>query len=314
MKIILLYDFSKKCTTGNYVRKVLEEEHQIFVFKKLTERDAFLIKPDFILAIDDGRHYILDINYHPKAIWLIDTHLSYFCDEIMAKSFDIIFVAQKNDVLKLSQKFPFVYWLPLAFDPEWHGKKFLEKIYDLAFIGQLGTGTRKRILKEILAKYPNSYIGSADCEKIGEIYSQAKIVINYSAKNDINMRIFEGLGSGSLVLTNRIIDNGFEDLFKEDQNIVTYDNLSTLFSKIDFYLKNEQKREEIAQKGYELAIKFHTYKNRLKFILEKFKELRKEEFKNYSPFEYLLMKIELLIKVFVFRLRNQFIKFFDLNL
>ena len=44
------------------------------------------------------------------------------------------------------------------------------------------------------------------------IYQNSKIVFNYSFKNDVNMRIFEALGSGALLMTNRIVNNGIEDI------------------------------------------------------------------------------------------------------
>jgi len=177
--IVLIFDKNYPCTTGQYVKKELEKlGYSITVILPQEKNKILEIKPDFVLAIDYGTHYILDVDYHPKAIWLIDTHLSLICDETMIKSFDIIFVAQKEDYEKLKKKFRYVYWLPLAGDPEYHGKKNLNKIYDIGFVGGLSMGNRKKFLLKLKREYPNSFIGPEDCKKIGEIYSQSKIVIN----------------------------------------------------------------------------------------------------------------------------------------
>jgi glycosyltransferase involved in cell wall biosynthesis len=292
--IVLIFDKNYPCTTGQYVKKELEKLGYNITVILLQEKNKILeIKPDFVLAIDFGTHFILDIDYHPKAIWLIDTHLSLICDETMVKSFDIIFVAQKEDYEKLKKKFRYVYWLPLAGDPEYHGKKNLNKIYDIGFVGGLGMGNRKKFLLNLKREYPNSFIGPADCKKIGEIYSQSKIIINYSIKNDINMRIFEALMSGSMLITNRIKNNGFNELFEENKDLVVFDSWKDLKEKIDYYLKNEEEREKIALSGYQKAINYHKYEDRVKFILEKIEELKKEKFKNLN---FTKLKIELKIK------------------
>jgi len=276
MKILFINDYQNHCTTGAYVRKELEKSnHQVIPLKHNELNKIKNYNFDVILAVDYGYHYILDLNFHPKAIWLIDTHLSYFCDEVMARSFDLIFVAQKSDAEKLKRKLKNVYWLPLAFDPEWHGKRELSKIYDLAFVGQFGIGKRKKIMELLKKHYPNSYIGPADCQKLGEIYSSAKIGVNYSIKNDINMRIFEILGSGTFLLTNKITNNGFDELFEDGRDLVVYDSIEDLFKKIDYYLKNESEREKIAYGGYLKVKDKHTYQARVKFILEKNRRIKK---------------------------------------
>lgn len=304
MKIILIFNKSLPCTTGQYILKALEKENEVYVFSSKDDfQKIYEIKPDFVLAIDDSSHYILDINYHPKAIWVIDAHTSFICDKVMVKSFDIIFVAQKEYVEKFKKYNKYVYWLPLACDPEWHSKQNLEQIYDVAFIGQLGRGWRKRLLLNLKKDFPNSFISSADCKDISKIYSQAKIVVNYNVNNDINMRVFEALCSGSLLLTNEIKNNGFNELFKDKEHLVVYDgSYKNLKEKIEYYLENEEERERIAKNGSELVLKNHTYKHRTDFVLKKILELKNSKFSDYSKFYYLLLKFCLFIRVIFWKL------------
>jgi glycosyltransferase involved in cell wall biosynthesis len=298
-KVVLVFDKNNPCTTGQYVKKCLEKRgYDIKVLLPEEKNKVFEIKPDFVLAIDYSTHYIFDIDYHPKAIWLIDTHLTLLFDKIMAKSFDIVFVAQKEDFEKFSKEFKYVYWLPLAGDLEYHGKKNFEKVYDIGFVGNIGAGIRKKFLLKIKNKYSNSFIGIAECAKIGEIYSQCKIVFNYSIKNDINMRVFEALLSGSMLITNKIKNNGFEELFEIGKDLVVFENWNDLERKINYYLINEEEREKIALNGYIKAVQFHTYENRVEFMLEKINKLERENFVNVN---YVKLKKELRIKSIIWR-------------
>jgi len=276
LNVVLIFDENQKCTTGLYIYKELKK---MGINVKVTTSDKIKndIKStdDLVLAIDDSNHYILDIEFYPKAIWLIDTHLSFICDKVMAECFDFVFVAQKDAAEKLKNKIPCVYWLPLAGDVEYHGKKNVPIKYDISFIGNLGWGKRRIILSELINRYPNNYIGHAECEKIGEIYSASKIVVNYSIKNDINMRIFEAMCAGSLLITNQI-NNGLDEIFVIGNELITYNNtLEDLIDKINYYLKHESEREKIAKNGFEKVINFHTYYHRVKFILNQIERNKK---------------------------------------
>jgi len=99
--------------------------------------------------------------------------------------------------------------------------------------------------------------------------------------------------SGSMLITNRIKNNGFKELFEENKDLVIFDSWKDLKEKIDYYLKNEEEREKIALSGYQKAINYHKYEDRVKFILEKVEELKKEKFENPN---FAKLKIELKIK------------------
>jgi spore maturation protein CgeB len=98
---------------------------------------------------------------------------------------------------------------------------------------------------------------------MSRIYSASKIGINFSLNNDINMRMFEILSCGAMLLTSQIEDNGFSELFKEGKHLITYKDKEDLKEKIIYYLEHEEEREAIAQAGCKLAVEEHTYKNRL---------------------------------------------------
>ena len=293
MKAALIFDKNQACTTGWYIKKVLDSYGMgTEVFEPKEIETIYNYKPDFIMAVDSGAHYIADIKIHPKILWLIDTHISYICDEVMAKSFDLVFVAQKNDSEKLKRKIKNVYWLPLAADPEFHGKKDSIDEYDIALVGGFGHGRRKVIMEKLKGLYPKSHIGPAECRKIGEIYSKSKIVVNRSIKNDLNMRVFEGLCSGSLVITDEIKENGFEDIFGGRDVLVTYSSFGNLKDKIDYYLLHDEERLKIGNAGREFVLEGHTYKSRVDSIMT---EMQKFKFDGTEP-DFNRLNIELRFK------------------
>ena len=72
------------------------------------------------------------------------------------------------------------------------------------------------------------------------------------------------MGAGSLVITHRIVNNGFEEIFKEGEHLVVFDDIfREMKEKIDYYLKNREEREKIAKKGFEYVKNNHTYRHRL---------------------------------------------------
>lgn len=95
-----------------------------------------------------------------------------------------------------------------------------------------------------------------------QAYQQSMIVVNdYGtvAKGvAVNQRLFEVMGVGSLLLT-READN-LKDMFPKDL-LVTYSDENDCLDKIDYYLKNEAEREEIASRAQEFVLRNFNYKN-----------------------------------------------------
>ena len=103
---------------------------------------------------------------------------------------------------------------------------------------------------------------------MSKIYGQSKIVTNVSINNDINMRYYEAMAAGSLLLTNKIKNSGAEILFEENVDYVSYKNEKDAIKKINYYLNNSEKRKKIARAGQKKVLNYHTYKQRLKNIIK----------------------------------------------
>lgn len=255
-------------TTGFYCRralgKIAEVEH--FLPEEIPEIPAE--RYDLFLNIDDGFQYQLPEHLKPAACWVIDTHMnSPWCLE-KASHFDYVFAAQQDGARDLHNAgISTAQWLPLACDPEIHRPFPSEKQWDFSFVGNLIGQDRCELLETLAAKYPTHFIGQKYFEEMAQIYSASRLIFNRSVKNDINMRVFEALGCGGLLITNNLADNGQLELFDEDKRLVTYTCPEELLDKVDYYLKHESEREKIARHGHELALSQHTYQHRMQSLL-----------------------------------------------
>ncbi len=224
------------------------------------------------LFVDDGLAYPIPRGLTPSIWWAIDTHLTFARCLDRARQADIVFAAQRDGAERLAMAgVRSVTWLPLACDPEIHGRQRArsEKRYDVSFVGNQVGRERVELLRKLGTQFPNSFIGRQRMETMADTYSASRVVFNRSVANDINMRVFEGMASGSLLLTNNLAHNGMEHLFRDGVHLVTYDNSEGLFEQLRFYLKheNESESEEIAATGYREVIRKHTYIHRIERIL-----------------------------------------------
>lgn len=272
MKLALIFNKDRADTIGCYFEHAATELG--IGFDHFWTSDANIPAGyDLYLRIDHG-DYKYDIPAHlkPCAFYAIDTHLvkPYKKIKEQARHYDFVFCAQKTGVKKLKKDIGIeAKWVPIACDPEIHKDLKIERRLDIAFVGTEGKKNFRGELLDLLAqRYPNSYIGRADPRLMSNIYSSAKIGFNYSINNDINMRMFEVLSCGALLVTNRINDNGFEELFSDGKNVISYASPEELCRKINHYLANEEERKKIAAAGHMLAVNSCTYKERLKQMLE----------------------------------------------
>src|SRR3990167_3405801 len=140
------------------------------------------------------------------------------------------------------------------------------KKYDGCFIGNVGDWNRVDFLDRMFKEFPNFFYGKRLFEEAAEIFSLSKIVLNISIKQDINMRVFEALSTGSFLLTDEIPT--LHHLFQDGVHLVTYKTLDEAAEKARYYLEHDEERERIAEAGYQEFIKKHTYEHRLKSVLE----------------------------------------------
>lgn len=224
-------------------------------------------QPDAVLFIEGGTRRVFPSGMEhldcPTAWFGIDTHMHTELHIRTARLFDISFLAQR-EFLPLFAAGE-AYWLPLAADPALYPGEQPERDLDVAYVGSDNRRLhpeRALLLDAIRARYSRVFLGKADSTRIGEIYSRAKVVFNKSARNDVNMRYFEGMASGAALVTDQTSGNGAETLFAPGIDFIEYQDETSLLAAIDRLLANDAEREKIGRQGRQTVLSRHTYRQR----------------------------------------------------
>lgn len=218
---------------------------------------------------------------HPAAYWCSDSHInnglpgdSYPYRLSVAKKADFVFCAQKRAVEEMRRDgIANPIWLPHAFEPLAYPKqeKFT-KNFDVCFIGHVNSRNREEALNRLFSEFPNFDYGQALFEEAAARYGNSKICFNISMADDLIMRVFEVMGSGSFLLTNWVPT--IEEVFEDGKHLVLYRSLDEMVDKAKYYLAHDDEREKIAQAGYEEVMAKHTIQHRADVILAEFMKAR----------------------------------------
>ncbi len=227
-------------------------------------------RPDLYLWVESvGGHYPLHLEAVtcPKACYLIDSHLHLDAHLDWARQFDVVFIAQREYLDDFRRHGSRVHWLPLGCDPEVHCQTGDTKSHAVGFVGGVQSGSRReRLLSELSSQIP-VYYERCFWDDMARLFSQSKIVFNEAVRNDLNMRVFEVLSTGSLLLTDMARKSGQDELFVDGEDYAVYRD-SNICDVARFYLDNEELREQIAARGQRLAHNAHTYAHRMADLLE----------------------------------------------
>ncbi len=225
--------------------------------------------PDLYLWIESVGGYSplnLDTLPCPKACFLIDCHLKLAPRIEWAKKFDIVFIAQKEyleDFRKLGMQ---VHWLPLGCDPDIHRHYDMPKNYPISFDGSIPEDSRREKLLTYLASHIPVNYDRCFWEDRARLFSESKIIFNSSAQNDLNMRTFEVMSAGSMVMSDLGRNSGQDILFVNGEDYALY-NDQNMVDVAKFYLENEELRERIAARGQQLVHNAHTIGHRVDDLL-----------------------------------------------
>ncbi|MBK9272871.1 MAG: glycosyltransferase family 1 protein [Saprospiraceae bacterium] len=156
-------------------------------------------------------------------------------------------------------------WLPYGYFRGIHKPLKLKQKYDVVFCG-LQYDHRVEALKSMEASGFKVYnaLGSVYDEYV-RLYNQGAIAFNWSSKNDLPARFWEGLAMKKLVLTNYVPDLDVLSM-KNGVHYVTFNGIEDALEKVKFYIENEKTRRVIAEAGYK-AVQPHHYHNRAKKLI-----------------------------------------------
>jgi len=234
-------------TQDNRFNVLYATEHELEVLKRLKEETG---KPDFV-----------HIHYDQQAV--DQTHSKYKTIGIDAKS--LIMCADVQEYLKsdydeaLSCDIGFVggYWpyKGIIIDNYLTPLCYPVGNYNIKIFGnQPWTGV-------------NQYCGYIQDNKVKDLFRSAKICPNLSEPHAINERCFKILCAGGFCISDNI--TSIRNIFN-DNGVVFAESPEDFASKIDYYLKNEDERVAISQKGKDFILNNHTNFHRVSDILQHF--------------------------------------------
>ena len=202
----------------------------------------------------------------PKACYLIDSHLNLSTHLAWGKNFDMVFIAQREYLEAFRQHGIRAFWLPLGCDPEIHRKTGPEKEFEIGFVGGVQQGSRRqRLLATLGAHLPIRY-ERCFWDDMARLFSKSKIVFNEAVRNDLNMRVFEVMSTGTMLLTDLARNSGQDTLFVDGEDCAVYRD-DEVVDVARFYLENQALRDQIALRGQRLVHNAHTYGHRVEDLL-----------------------------------------------
>ena len=101
------------------------------------------------------------------------------------------------------------------------------------------------------------------------VFNQSKINLNITRRgihSAIPLRGMDIMGSGGFLLTNFQAD--FLEHFVPGEDFVYYDSKEDLLRKVDYYLGHDAERQAIAKNGHDKIVAAHTYRHRVREMLD----------------------------------------------
>ena len=257
------------------------------------KRIAKAFEPDLVLSIKGEIVKPKTINWIKEelgaitALWFPDDPRFFnSLVKYIAPSYDYVFTASERAIGMYKEiGCEKVEFLPFACEPTIHKNLNIKnKIIDVIFVGTY-TRRRSKLIKalekaginvEVYGPYWKYFMRNNNIHegvygsKMVEMFNSAKIVLNIHVESDlpfkVNMRTFEAAGCGSFQLTDYAY--GIEKLFKINEEIVTYNDVTELIRLVNYYLNAEDERKNISKRAQERAYRDHTYDKRVKKLLE----------------------------------------------
>lgn len=276
----------------NKLPKFIREPIRNNEFRKVDRRIARTseqFKPDLILvskgknisnAVLDGlKNKTIVINWYPETMdhWErianIAPHYSHFF------SFDPVVVSELQ-----KQGYRNAFYLPFCTDIQKDAAYPIKNYkYNISFIGSFDPSRyqeREKILSQVkesglhiwgnkawrntnLRDYYHSY---ATKEEVHQIHRDSKIVVGMHVfgigGTGVNVRPFDVTGDGGFLLNHGERKDIF-NLFEDGKEFVSFEGQADIREKVQYYLANNEEREQIARAGFERTRQHHTYTDRI---------------------------------------------------
>ena len=288
MRIAVIASLTPNTTITHTLRAMRRQGHQLLVVSDVAHDLADVVcsptpdvavlcaqrnfVPDWLLFAEGGTMQLFPTGLErlpvPTAWYAIDTHMDYAKHVRISRCFDVTFVVHKQFVDDLkADGIVNAHWLTVAFPADLQPETVPERNIDLAFVGSVNPQVhpdRARTLDALARIVPQSAFGMAPAEEMIARYMQARMVYNKSVRNDINMRYFEAMGAGAVLLTNPLTDDtGVNDLFRPGEHYLTYESDDHLQALVRELLAQPDRVTAMGNAARQLILDHHTYDHRV---------------------------------------------------
>lgn len=230
----------------------------------LQDANSGVFVPDVIMHFDFGlfKSKLLNKNNFPQAKWIYESGddpqcFSYNYTKVVNGNFDLILSPDYRTTKEYLRQGYKAVWSPHFADLKYIGTD-IQPIVD---------SITSRHFSEDFFKSLKSKLGDrfkARDKFIKEqnhlpFLKQGKIIVQHSKYKEITRRLFEGMLCNRLVITDRIDpETNINSIFKENEDIVYYDNVDDCVEKIKYYADNDAERNRIAFNGFNKVLNKHT--------------------------------------------------------
>lgn len=217
--------------------------------------------PDLWLEVDAGWHFKTKPKAKVVAHVQTDPHVLKDAYNSHKSLTDIEFCMQTPYMVSGEE------WLPYAYDPTVFYPEEAEKEHNGCLIGLLYSH-RADLIRKLRSSGFNIYYS------IGEIfdenrsrYNKSDIALSWSSLLDLPARVFEGMGMGLPVLTNRLPD--LDTMFTEGEHYLGFTDAEQAVRQFVLLMSDDDMRFEIGNNALQEVKEKHTWDIRAEQILRK---------------------------------------------
>ncbi len=159
-----------------------------------------------------------------------------------------------------------VYWTHFADTRIFYPRPDVSIDFDcVTTCGSRGGGLTEDIQKALGGSFNNERYFYGD--DYGIRLNMGNMVFQCSQFKEVTRRIFEGMGCGKLVITDRLPEEtGLSEMFVEGRDIVYYDDAQDAIAKIKMYAEQPEEMMRVAKSGYDKVMAEHTQVQRCDMI------------------------------------------------
>jgi hypothetical protein len=219
--------------------------------------------PELVVVLADSTRRSLPKNVHladsKTALLLGDTHhldkpITNLFHYASTEQFDtLVTMFDRHHLHFFTNTQTQVAWLPnLCWQPHWHPAPVQAPAPSVVFIGQAGSfhPYRRWLLQQLHAAGLPLHAQRANQADAACAYNNAAVALNVSLNGDLNLRIFEILAAGGLLLTDRLSKaSGLERILTPGEHYLDYGSLEECIEKIRWVFAHPEDALRIRRQG-----------------------------------------------------------------